>query len=357
MSIRANPFLAALQERKRITLNWSAKGAGPELEWPVQFRTMTATPGTDMQPIGSARHNLWKRAKLPWRSLVQKESISKFETLINAGGETTIVRIAEKLYPAQVKTIMDTIARDLYNDGYSASSDYNKRIHGFQSWLGNTGITAAQAGNNNGLVADPSDLYGGLYTNLGYYGGSWTPSASSEYPTGTGTYEYHFWSPLIFSTATTKYSPTTHDWAHQWKNVFNSAITYFYAQRGEKWDAFFLNPDSLRAIKDSLDGNAQIFVRRGPDESTLTKLGFAPISYEGVDIETDHNIVQSNVRGYGVCFDHLEIMSLQDQLIKKEGDRDITTQSDVVCADAYLNMKIESPAFSCEFLDGVTDST
>jgi len=94
-----------------------------------------------------------------------------------------------------------------------------------------------------------------------------------------------------------------------------------------------------------------MYVQRGPAESTLVKLGFQTLTYEGVDIISDPWITTSGVYGYALIWDELELRSLQSQLIMKEDDRDITTQSDIVAADAYLNLRITSPAFLGEFAD------
>lgn len=354
MTIRKNPFLAALQEKKRITLGWNKRG-GEEIVWNVRYRGMEPEVGEDLSVISSPRENLWKQCKIQWRRYFKGQSISKFEKLIG-GGSNSLIKIVDKLYPAQVKSIMDRLAKDIWNnDGNSTSGDCQKRVHGFPSWMGGTGSVVTDNG-VGGLVEDPNDYYAGLYTALQYYGGSWTPTTGGEWPTGSGDYEYHFFSPMKVHVGSSKLTNnSTHNWYTQWQAALNFAITYHYAHRGEKWDAFFVSPEALRQAKDSLQGDSSLFITRGPGESTLVKLGFSPLSYEGVDLVPDHNITAANVKGYGVQFDKLELRALQDQLIEKDTDTDITVSADIIVADCFVNLAIESPAYSCAFVDGITE--
>jgi hypothetical protein len=353
MTIRKNPLLAALKEKGRITLGWSTKGAGPEFEWPVQFRSVTTYTNADRRPVGSTADNVWKKAKLPCRSLVNKQNISKFETLINGSGSDSLARIVDAMYPIQTKSIMDTIAQDIMtNDGDSATSDYSERIHGFPSCMANTGSVVNDNSSSKGLVLDPNDQYAGIYTNLAYYGGDWTESTGAEWPTGNGSYEYKFWAPMIWDVGNTYLSSeTTHDWEHQWKYAFLNDSTYLFSQYAKTRDCWIVSPDAMRQIKGSLEADSSIYIQRGASESTLVKLGFNTLTYEGGDIITDPWLTTAYWYGYGVCFDELELRSLQSQLIMKEDDRDITTQTDVVAADAYLNLRITSPAYLSGFYD------
>ena len=250
MTIRKNPILAAMKEKGRISLGWATKGTGPEFEWPVQFRSVTTYTNADRRPVGSTADNVWKKAKLPWRSLVNKQNISKFETLINGAGSDSLARIVDAMYPIQTKSIMDTIAEDIVNnDGNSSTSDYNERIMGFPSCMGNSGSVVADD-SGTGLVADPSDTYAGLRTDLAYYGGDWTPSASAEWPTGNGSYEYRFWSPQIWDVTNTSLSgETTHSWQTQYRYAMLSINTYLFSQFGKTWDCFVLSPEALRQMK------------------------------------------------------------------------------------------------------------
>jgi hypothetical protein len=356
MTLRKNPFLAALTEKGRITNNWSQKGAGPEFEWPILYKSVTTRAGADRRPILIGADNPWKRAKLPWRKYDNGQSISKFETLINGPGQNSLVRIVEKMYPIQVKSITDRIAKDIMsNDGNATTGECNESIHGFPSWLTGTGTTVYD-NSGKGLCDDPHDSYAGINTDLNYYGGSWTSATDEEWPMGIGSYEYQFWSPMLIDAGSSHLEGTTHDWAHQWKYAMLVANTFLSAQHGEKWDAFFLTPNARRQAVAAVESGASVLVRRGPDESTLVKLGFAPISYEGVDIEIDPNITTANHYGYGCIFDYMELRNLQAQLIMKDEDTDITAQADIVTADAFVNLRVESPAYTCAFVDGITEA-
>lgn len=360
LNIRKNPLMAALQEKKRFTYGWSKKGPGLEFEWPIAYKGLASQPYADMEAVGAGRTNVWKRAKLPWRGYVSKESISLLEKKINGPGETSILRIEERLYPLQTKAIMDDIARDIVgNDGYASGSDsagaYNERLHGLPSMLTTTGSTVKDNA-GNGLCADPHDSYGGINTDLAYYGGSWTAPTLLEWPEGSGSYQYGFWSPMVIDVENSHFSGTTHNWTNQWQDAFLFAITYMQSRFGETFDQFALSPNAMRLAKQSLKGDSTLFVRRGPEESLLVKLGFSPISYEGVDVIADHNIKAPNTYGFGLIYDRIEIRCLDDQLIQKSTDSNIDVQADIIAANAFLNMSVESPAFVCEFAGGITEA-
>jgi hypothetical protein len=86
--------------------------------------------------------------------------------------------------------IEEAFGDELYVDGNASGNE--GRIHGFESWLGNSGAAT------NGYVATPSDTYAGLSTTLGNYGGTWsTPPRNTNWPDGKGDPEYDFWSPLL----------------------------------------------------------------------------------------------------------------------------------------------------------------
>lgn len=359
LNVRKNPYLAMLEAKKRVSYGWSKKGPGLEFEWPIAYKGLSAQPYADMEAVGASRTNVWKRAKLPWRGYVSKESISLLEKKINGPGDTSILRIEERLYPLMTKAIMDLLAKDVVgNDGNSTSSDsdgaYNERIHGFPSFLTTTGITVYD-NSGTGFCADPNDSYANINTNLNSYGGSWTAPTGLEWPEGSGSYEYGFWSPMVIDVENTNF-PGSDTWATQWKYAFLFAITYLEARFNEKWDAFFLSPNALRLLKENLESSSQtnLFVKRGPEESLLTKLGFSPVSYEGVDVMSDHNIKAANRFGYGCVFDKIEIRCLDDQLIQKSTDSNIDVQADIIAANTFLNMAVESPAFVCEFRGGIT---
>ena len=361
LNVRKNPYLAAMEAKKRISYGWSKKGPGLEFEWPVAYKGLTATPYADMEPIGATRTNVWTRAKLPWRGYVSKESISLLEKKIN-DGETSLFRIEEKIYPLQVKAIMDALARDIVgNDGNASGSDaygpYNERIHGFPSFMGHTGSTVKKF-NGAGIVADPNDVYAGLSTALASKGGTWNPPAGLEWPEGTGSYEFSYWSPMLINANSTRFPPGTGaTWRSNYKYAFLFANTYLESRFNLKWDAFFLSPHALREAKESLESsnNTHLFVKRGPEESLLVNLGFSPISYEGVDVMSDHNIRNANHYGFGVIFDKMELRCLDDQLIKKDTDKNMDNQADIIAANCFVNLRVESPAFVCAFIGGVTE--
>lgn len=362
LNVRKNPYLAAMEAKKRISYGWSKKGPGLEFEWPIAYKGLTAQPYADMEPVGASRTNVWVRAKLPWRGYVSKESISLLEKKINAGGDTSIFRIEEKLYPLQVKAIMDLLGKDIVgNDGNSTSSDsdgaYNERIHGFPSFLTTTGSTVAD-NSGAGICADPNDSYGGLSTALANKGGSWTAPTGLEWPEGSGSYEYSYWSPMVIDVESSRFTGDGTTWGANYKYAFLFAITYLESRFNEKWDAFFLSPYALRMMKENLEAatTTNLFVKRGPEESLLTKLGFNPISYEGVDVMSDHNIKAANRFGFGVVFDKMELRCLDDQLIQKSTDSNMDVQADIIAANNFCNLSVESPAFVCEFAGGITEA-
>ena len=55
------------------------------------------------------------------------------------------------------------------------------------------------------------------------------------------------------------------------------------------------------------------------------------------------------VSGYALVSEHIELMSMQDDLVVTEKDRDIDTSVDKIKLDAYVQLRLDSPCFANKF--------
>ena len=331
---RKRILLAGLRSHGRIKFNASGKA----FDWRMRFRRRTLTPGDgDMQTIVFAALNTDRDASLPWRNYYLTEYTTKYERLVSEGPpETRFYRIVQRVADQLAGDAEESFADQLYVDGNAAGS--TKRLHGFESW------SSVSAALSNGYVGAPNDYYAGTYTNLGYYGGSWSPPASNNWPLGTGPVEYNFASPLVLDYTNTKWAGTTNTWVANWRKCLRFADTYLQTLQNVRPDIFLLSPELYRTAKDTLNDKETLDINQTSD---LVKLGFKVVNWEGIDLAFEYGV--PNNTGYGIVWDKLALHSLQGQLFEKDDDMDITTQTKRICIDFYGNLMIESPAFFVKF--------
>jgi hypothetical protein len=198
--MRNRRLMALLKSKNRITYGWS----GTEMEWPVEYKRNTLDGYADGDTLTFSRKERWKKAVLGWRGYSMTDAMSKMERLENSGTEA-IIKVYSTIATNLVKDMEEAFSEELYINGYLAANA--KRFHGIESIFGytNTGFNVAQ------YVLAASQTYAGLNTQLNAYGGTW----SGTWPTGRGTTEYDFWTPLIVNYGSTSFTAApNNDWAH-----------------------------------------------------------------------------------------------------------------------------------------------
>lgn len=329
-TMRKSVLLGLLQSKGRVTYNHGGK----KVTWPVEYkeRTPVAGAGTPNQ-ITFAPTTTQKWAELPWRTYTLGERITKFEKLVQQGKDVTLIKIVTDVAEKITKNMMSYMKKELFIDGNATG--YTRRLHGLESCMGVNGLIS------NSVCGDPNDSYASLTTNLGTYGGSWTGDTGDGWPTGTGDPQYCFFSPVVVDYNHATYFGSDSDtWKENAQYAMNYLCTIAENLHEQKYDLILLTAKMMRQFRDSLKSAQTVEVTQN---SELTKLGHPSIQYMGTEISFEYG-VPTGV-GYALTLDKMELMSMQGGLIEKETDEDITTQSTLIALDAWVQLKMESPAF------------
>jgi hypothetical protein len=241
----------------------------------------------------------------------------------------------------------EAFSEELYVNGYLAANA--KRFHGIESIFGytNTGFNVAQ------YVLAASQTYAGINTQLNAYGGTW----SGTWPTGRGTTEYDFWTPLIVNYGSTSFTASpNNDWAHSGHDAMRYAIIKSRRNKSVngQLDVLMIDDEMFRQYLGVLDTKERIIVQRNAQQSTLVKLGFSDVvNLDGTDISWEYGSpAQRRLR--------LELLRvrdpqpLQEQLFEPDGpDYDIGTRSWPL-RDRRLGNIVINPKFQVKLISKTT---
>jgi hypothetical protein len=330
--LRNRVITAMLKERGRVLMNQS----GLDLVWRVEYRRAPMTGYADTDVISFARQNRWKTATLPWRGYVISDSITKMERLKNKSTEQ-IVNVFGEMAGKLKDDMEEHFGDEVYIDGNATGN--TKRFHGIESFMGTAGAAT------NGYIGTPSDTYAGLSTVLGNYGGTWdTSGGATTWPSGKGSPEYDFWSPLIVDYTDTLWTPTTKTWPNTCEEALRYAITKGMRNKSKRGqlDVFVIENELFRQLKDNQSAKERLTVARN-EKGGLVALGFKGVmNLDGVDITTEYGL--TTTLGYGWCFGACEILSLQESLFKPEGPfYNETDKSWRLSVDCIGNLRFTSP--------------
>lgn len=313
-------ILAMLKSKGRIIFNCSGK----KLNWKVKKKRNTLEGYADMQDISAGRVNRDEEAELPVRGYVLGEAVSRKEQVMNKGKEA-IVNFVTNL----VDDMMDDAEFDFngrfFVDGNATGNEND--IHGFPSWLGYTG--SAQ-------YTLPSDVYGGLVTNLGNYGGA---AISGTWPIGRFDPEYYFWAPTIVNYTHADWSASTDNWANNCLEALSAGIIHSRSLKGRQgaMDLIVTTPEMYREFLDQARTKENLQIQRRED-SGMVALGFRDVvNWDGVDVTSEADVPDGEA--YGLAFKTLELRSWQKQLFKQDDDFDITNLTKKWAISFFGNLK------------------
>lgn len=331
--LRNRKMLALLKQKGRITMNHS----GDLLDWKVRYKRVPMVGYADMDTLTFTRKDRWKTAQLEWRGYAATDAMTKRERLINKNTEA-IIKVYSEIATNLMEDMEDQFGDELYIDGSATGN--SKRIHGLESWLGDTNSEASA-----GFVYPPSDTYAGLVTTLGNYGGNWsTVSSNVNWPSGTGDAHYDFWSPLVVKYDSSSWNASGTSWYETCREALRYGIIKGRRNKSKRGmlDLVMLENELYRQFEEKVESSEQLNVQRGGGQGLLT-LGFTDvINFEGCEVTYEYGVT-SNI-GYGICTDALELCSLQGQLFVPEGpDFDPASQSYRFSIDFFGNLKCSSP--------------
>lgn len=333
-------ILALLESNGRILFNQSGRG----FDWPVRFKVHAIEGNNGETPRNFVRTNLWKTAALPYRGYQATDSIFRKELLENRG-EAAIVNIINGFVKRLEDSMKFGLATEPYIDGNATGNEL--LWHGLESMFAINGTLkyddgTQRAANGADIVGYPSDVYAGLNTELGHYGGE--NEVGSVWPFGVADPEFDFWSPLVVNYTTTHAAlpSSTNTWVGQGLEAMRFAI--LHSQRNSSMEGqitnIILNRSMYGDCLNAMDDKEQINVT---SENELRALGFKnTFVYDGVTVSWE-GAVPTGV-GYGLNYNNIEIRSMEDTLIKaEEVEFDQETQAFNGVVYTLSNLKFSSP--------------
>jgi hypothetical protein len=269
---------------------------------------------------------------LPWRTYDMGEAVTQYEEMALAPQVNQYFREQVKIVRECTEDFMEAFVEKLWADGGANSTD----IHGFQSWIGNSGSLISSS-----ALVTPSDTYASKSTALGT-GGSWT----GDYPQGSGAREYHYWSPFLIDVNSAELGGSTMNWANQWQHAFSYGMTYLKKLQNVVPDLMMVDAEWLRLAKNSFIGQQQIDVVQtaGTKDPGITRL-----NYEGVELASEYGIPANTA--WLIPLKKLELRHFGSQLIHMKEQFDINTAERKMLFRFFGNMVFDSPAFFAEILE------
>lgn len=268
---------------------------------------------------------------LPWRAYKMGEAKTQYEDLASKPAAVKFFKKQLDLVAECTGDFMEDFRTKLWADGGANSTD----IHGFQSWNNSTGSCISSS-----VLADPSDTYAGKSTALGV-SGTW----SGNFPQGTGSTEYNWWSPFLVDVNNALLSSKA-TWAANWQYAIRYGLTYMEKLQAVKPDVCILDTEWLREAKDSLKSIQQLDVTSRPVDADPE---VTVIRFDGIELASEYGVPANT--GWLIPLDKVELRHFGDQLIHVWEERDINTATYKMLFRFFGNMVFDSPAFFCELLE------
>lgn len=330
-TMRNRKLLAMLKAKNRVKYNQS----GTKMNWRVEYKENHISPIGDMSGLNFARQNRHKTAELDWRGYAMPEAVSWTDQLKNAGPQA-IISIMGTTVENMLKNFEADFSEQLYIDGNATGNEL--KVHGIESF---TGVGANVITSTPAFLTD--DSYAGLDTDLAGYGGQWFTSpgtaaatpTTSLWPTGSGTSEYDFWSPLLVSTTNNAFWTSAADtWAEGATSHLRYGILHSRRNKGKSGqiDMVLTNQEMYRQFTELLAAKERILVTQGQNNgagTSLTALGFGDITrFEGCEVTSEFGVPASTA--YGFTINEMELDVMTDKLFMMRGpifnEEDLSTR-------------------------------
>jgi hypothetical protein len=274
--------------------------------------------------IDFSNHDAFRQLTVDWRGYVATDTLTKKQNAMNSGQEA-LINLFQTKTNRLMKSISNNFCGELYKDGSSTGRE--NCIHGLETFL--TCASSVYAAANK--VSKPDDSYGGLATDLGDGGGSWSdnlgtnPNATvnTDWPDGNGDSEYDYLSPKVIAWNSTSWGTGSQLWEDNCWRVISQAITWLTSTGGEEGmpDICVLSPDLFQGYKNHEETIRRISV----PHKAANDLGFGNVlNQDGVAIQSDFDCPAAT--GYMLNLDTVSIKSIMPELFWMEGpDKDPRT--------------------------------
>lgn len=316
-TIRDRLIFAMMSRRKRIMYNWDGTDVTQQVKFSLPEVEAYSGGTIDFDPADK-----YRQINLDWRGYKVSDVMTEKEKLMNRGVPRLVNRYSNIMKDMR-QALEDQFGVELYIDGNASGN--TARMHGLESFMG---------GDGNAVLADiiesPSDVYGGLNTELGNQGGTWStalvdasltpPNANngSDWPTGTGDPEHDFISPRLFNWSSSSWgtgSSGATSWIDNCERVIRKAIitTRLTTGKNGRADVAMLNDDLYYDYLNKQEAKQRIVV----PHKEVEDLGFEGAKQEGVSIVTEFGMAAST--GYLLNIDKMHMRCLYGQLFMPRG--------------------------------------
>jgi hypothetical protein len=265
-----------------------------------------------MQQVTYATHDKYVVPTLNWAASLVTDAMSMMQQMMNKGPQAIINPLAP-IMPDLEKSLQDDAASQLFLDGNATGNE--KKWSGLETFLNER--TTPAAGDK---IAEPGDTYGGLNTNLGDQGGTWSTAGddnnatlANDWPDGQGSYEYDYYSPKLVNWSSTGWGTSLTTWRANAEYALRQAATWATVSGGKDGsvDLFLMTPKMFVDYKNAQAARQTIQVQ--PTSSPLWALGFRDImNLDGVDLTSDYNVPANTC--YGLNFDYMRMDNLHSQM-------------------------------------------
>ena len=348
-TFRKFKVFAMLESSGNVIMNQSGRG----FDWNVRYRNAPVSGNTGDTPRTFARVNMWKRAELPWRGFTTSDAIYRREMLENRG-QQALVDVAGKMAERLRESLEQHLSYQPYRDGNAANNEND--FHGLESFLsyndgtndqtiqeGHANIAFARTANVADRFGFPQDVYAGLNTKLGYYGGGRVGGGTGNWPDQPVDPEFDFYSPVIINYNATSFSDAS---GGNWKQNCVSAIREGIHQckrndtKEAQIDMVVIDRSLYIKFLNQYNDNERIVISK---ENGLKAMGFSDVvTLDGVEVTSEYAVPAG--KGYGISIGNMELRCLENQLMVAEGPfYSEETQSYRYACSTLGNLRFRSP--------------
>lgn len=333
---RSRLLMAKLRKGGRLKTGMT----GDHLAWLYRYKQPTPTQYGDGNSISFPRNQYHAQAAIDWNIYIAPDSITEHEKLMNRG-DAALVRLAG----TKLKHLMEGM-QDFFNSEGFADGSGQMELDGLEAMFA-TGTTVAAD-----IVAQPSDTYATVSTAVDTGSSTWTsglatsPNAAiaTDWPHGSGSSDYDYWSPLIVNDSSpTGWGTGSSLWEDNCLHALRFMVEIQKKRCGAKAapDLFVANSKRCIELKNKLEQKFRTLTPHKESED----LGFPGTpNYEGVAVNTDFNCPEG--AGYLLSTKALSICTLTNRLFESYGPEfQLDRMADIMLVSFDGNMRFESPKF------------
>lgn len=334
LTMRSRLFLAMLQNRGRVTYNWS----GEECKWQVEY-SHPQSQGWLGGSLDFGSSNPWMQLSQGWGGLVQTQAFDLLTFMKNRGSKVQLINAWQGIANVCMKALKNDFCGEMFNTGSDAT-----KPKGLRSILvddSGTLVTEKIA------APDSSTTYGGKSIGIAAHGGTWSANLSTspnaglatDWPYGQGRPEYDCMSPKLVNTVSTAWTGTNTWVANCWR-VLNTTKTWLSVtgDKDYKPELCMLAPDMWDGFKENQEAKTHIYLphKEASDLGFPDALNFEGMALHGTDFDTPAGTF------YMLNLKTIEIRSMFDVLFKViTGKTGKTTVDDFISSKGFALDSLE----------------